>query len=226
MNYTKHYDRLIDRARCRQVEGYTELHHVLPKCMGGDNLEYNLVKLYPEEHYVAHQLLVKMYPNVVGLIWAAVNMSNQTTRRSNKLYGWLRRKLSESAKQRTGERNGSFGTRWIRHDETGDSIKVDKNDSIPDGWSIGRVVNKNNLSKKLGRNKCIVCGADAQHRTYCTAHAHIARQEACKRNAANGDIHKRGKIYINDGIRQKRICPTDPIPDGFVVGGISRKRSK
>jgi hypothetical protein len=32
--------------------------------MDGSDLVSNLVYLTPEEHYVAHQLLVKMYPEI------------------------------------------------------------------------------------------------------------------------------------------------------------------
>ena len=96
MDYGKHYARLIERARARVLSGYSERHHIMPRCMGGDNSPGNIVRLTPEEHYVAHQLLVKMYPKHRGLIWAAVCMSNgpQKAERKNKLYGWLRRRFA------------------------------------------------------------------------------------------------------------------------------------
>jgi hypothetical protein len=60
--------------------------------MGGDNSPANIVALTPEEHYVAHQLLVKMYPTVKGLATAVLRMARQCS--GNKAYGWLRRRLS------------------------------------------------------------------------------------------------------------------------------------
>jgi hypothetical protein len=95
MDYQRHYDRLMERARGRVLVGYSERHHALPKCLGGGNGD-NIVRLTPEEHYVAHQLLVKMYPGHMGLLWAAVAMTNGTRRmaRRNKLFGWLRRRLA------------------------------------------------------------------------------------------------------------------------------------
>jgi len=97
MDYRRHYERLIERARDRTLCGYTERHHVLPKCLGGDDSIVNVVRLTPEEHYVAHQMLVKIHPGNHRLLWAAIAMTNGTTkrpRRNNKLYGWLRRKLA------------------------------------------------------------------------------------------------------------------------------------
>src|SRR3990172_4276247 len=90
LNYFIHYERLIGRARNRVLIGYRERHHVIPRCMGGTNALCNIVELTGEEHYLSHQLLVKMYPEVRGLANAAIRMAKQCT--GNKPYGWLRRK--------------------------------------------------------------------------------------------------------------------------------------
>lgn len=52
MDYQKHYNRLINRARFRLLEGYTEKHHIVPKCMHGTDDANNIVILLPEEHVV------------------------------------------------------------------------------------------------------------------------------------------------------------------------------
>lgn len=107
VNYQLHYDRLINRARNRIVEGYKEQHHIKPKCLGGDNSKSNLVYLTPEEHYVAHQLLTKLHLNVPGVMYGAVmlSFSNEYHIRNNKLFGWLRRRYSvaQKTKPRTPE---------------------------------------------------------------------------------------------------------------------------
>ena len=97
MNYQLHYYRLVDRARTRTLVGYIEKHHVVPKCLGGSNSPDNIVSLTAEEHYIAHQLLVKMYPSVRGLIAATIKMATQCS--NNKAYGWLRKKHSEVMKK-------------------------------------------------------------------------------------------------------------------------------
>ena len=94
MDYAAHYDRLIERARGRTFVGYRERHHIVPKCMGGGNEAGNIVELTGEEHYVAHQLLVKMHPCVKGLACAANRMAKQCT--SNKVYSWLRKRVAEA----------------------------------------------------------------------------------------------------------------------------------
>ena len=66
MNYKRIYKNLITRAKQRKIydtNQYYEIHHIKPKCMGGSNSKWNLVKLYAREHYIAHGLLVKIYKN-------------------------------------------------------------------------------------------------------------------------------------------------------------------
>jgi len=59
--YTTWYFNIVDNAKNRViVDEYCESHHIVPKCLGGDNSETNLVKLTPKEHFICHLLLTKM----------------------------------------------------------------------------------------------------------------------------------------------------------------------
>lgn len=99
MNYQKIYNNLCSRAKTRILNQYCETHHILPKCMGGTNDAFNLVVLTPEEHFLAHLLLVKIYPKNYKLVFALSRMSNKSAkqqRRTGKWYGWTRRRFSEA----------------------------------------------------------------------------------------------------------------------------------
>ena len=104
MNYKKIYNDLINRGRHRVplLDIYTESHHIVPKCMDGDNSIENLVNLTPEEHYLAHQLLVKIHSDNKSLIYAlsamCMSADSKNMIRNNKMYGWIKRKISESRK--------------------------------------------------------------------------------------------------------------------------------
>jgi hypothetical protein len=74
MNYLKIYNQLVEGARNRVLDGYCEKHHVVPKCMGGDNKKSNIVLFTAKEHFIAHKLLVRIYPNVKGLWYALIAM--------------------------------------------------------------------------------------------------------------------------------------------------------
>jgi hypothetical protein len=83
MNYTKHYNLLIERAKERLLEGYKEAHHIIPKSMGGTGDPDNLVNLTAREHYVAHILLAKIYG---GTQWHAVNLMGRKKNYTNRYY--------------------------------------------------------------------------------------------------------------------------------------------
>jgi len=60
--YQKAYDVLIKKARNRaKPEGYTEIHHPIPRCLGGDESKENKVALTAKEHYEAHKFLAMIY---------------------------------------------------------------------------------------------------------------------------------------------------------------------
>lgn len=165
MNYKKHYHQLIVRAKNRKLDCYTESHHIIPKCMNGDDSVENLVNLTPEEHYLAHQLLIKIYPDNKNLVYAAAMMcvsaeSHSGYRSKNKLYGWLKRRLSDIASiKSSGSNNSQYGTCWIHNVEQKISKKVYKSELtryLENGWNLGRImkfdkptkVNKRDLIKQ------------------------------------------------------------------------------
>lgn len=112
MNYTAIYERLIyrgktsNRKRFRKSNPkyvYYESHHIIPKCMNGSNDPENLVLLTPEEHWIAHLLLVKIHPDVSSLVFACQAMlmnGPKNNRPKNKLFGMLRKKVGQLTTER------------------------------------------------------------------------------------------------------------------------------
>lgn len=62
--YTIVYYNIINRARTRALNEYGEIHHIIPRSLGGDNIKDNLVNLTPREHFICHKLLTKMLTGV------------------------------------------------------------------------------------------------------------------------------------------------------------------
>lgn len=111
MNHFAHYDRLIDRARSRGLCGYRERHHVVPRCMGGDDAPANLVELTAREHFVAHLFLMMMYPHVNGLVTAVGLMTRKA--KNSRRYDWLRRRHAAAVSaMKTGKRRPEFSAEW------------------------------------------------------------------------------------------------------------------
>jgi len=101
MNYTRHYNLLIERARTRVLDSYAEKHHVIPRCMGGPNNKENIVSLTGREHFVAHLLLIKIYPANPKLVCAAVKMrgNRKYYQNNSRLYEWLRIRHSKAVSE-------------------------------------------------------------------------------------------------------------------------------
>lgn len=97
MNYLEHYNRLclsrkIINGNERQ-KGF-ELHHIVPKCLNGTNNLENLVFLTSKEHYIAHLLLTKVYPENSSINYAFWMMNNRIfAKTSGRLYESLKEKF-------------------------------------------------------------------------------------------------------------------------------------
>lgn len=64
---------------------YSERHHILPKSMGGSNNKENLIYLSYREHYLAHYMLAKAFPNH-NIVFALFYMMNKSNNRNSHLY--------------------------------------------------------------------------------------------------------------------------------------------
>lgn len=86
--YTRIYFDIIDRAKNRTIDGYKEIHHIIPKSIGGDNDPTNLVPLTPKEHYITHLLLTKIVSNPAHIqkMWAALMCMTKLCGRDHKRY--------------------------------------------------------------------------------------------------------------------------------------------
>jgi hypothetical protein len=80
MNYQRIHDTIINNASSqyrKKYQGiYYEKHHIIPKCMGGNDSSENLVLLTAKEHYIVHILLCEIYPSNHKLMHAAWLMCN------------------------------------------------------------------------------------------------------------------------------------------------------
>lgn len=158
MNYEHHYKTLIQKAKARKLIGYKERHHIIPKSMGGNDQEDNLVDLTAREHFIAHLLLVKIYNYNYKLVKAAAMMCvGQRERKiTNRLYGKMRDYYKEAMSiSQTGNKNSQFGTKWIYNNELKISKKIPKSDIIPKGWYLGRVINFDKLLVKKIKKESI-----------------------------------------------------------------------
>ena len=67
--YHKKYFQIVNKAKTRQLDPTikVEIHHVIPRSLGGTDLPDNLVTLTLKEHWVCHRLLVKFTVDKIAL---------------------------------------------------------------------------------------------------------------------------------------------------------------
>ena len=73
--YSNFINQIIENRGRFNVIGYKERHHIVPKCLGGDNRLDNLIDLTAEEHFEAHKLLFNLFPKNKSLFFAWHNMA-------------------------------------------------------------------------------------------------------------------------------------------------------
>lgn len=116
MDYLKVYYSLIEQAKSKNRQKvkngpYYESHHVIPKCLGGSDKKENRVLLTAKEHYMAHRLLCKIYPNSPGLrkaFWILMNAKGKDQVRhvtSARIYETFRLEYVEMRKREIAEYN-------------------------------------------------------------------------------------------------------------------------
>jgi hypothetical protein len=130
--YTRAYHALVESRKNRALEGYTEIHHIVPKCLGGTNDKSNLICFTAREHFIAHLLLVKAVKNpearskmafaltrlVHGNLKNYTNnsrtyqyiqeLNSEASSKRNKRW-WSQLTSEERSAMRTGKKNSRYG---------------------------------------------------------------------------------------------------------------------
>lgn len=142
--YCKWYFGIIDSAKNRKLidDEYYESHHIIPKCLGGDNSPSNKVKLTGREHFICHFLLIKMLlpsPQRHKLVHAAGRMAFTANgkwmakryKASSKAYEIIRREMSASM---SGKNHPAFGVkRQPMSDVTKAKLSASRRLALEDG---------------------------------------------------------------------------------------------
>lgn len=102
--YHQRYLSFINSCKNKHQSGYTEIHHIIPRCIGGTNDESNLIVLTARQHYIAHWMLWKAF-KTSKLVYAFFMMysSSVTQQRyspkSSRIYERLKIQLSTLLKE-------------------------------------------------------------------------------------------------------------------------------
>jgi hypothetical protein len=199
MNYKKIYNQIIERRKFNFYNGYTELHHIIPRSLGGSDDKENLVNLSAREHFICHLLLIKIYssgPKHYKMIRAFLMMlvSNDVQKRfsPSRNYQYIKEKYSLFLKETyKGEGNSQFGTKWISNPTTNVSMKIEKLKKIPEGFYLGR-----NLKWKY----CSKCNS--------THFLTGSLCESCKEEYKNRPKREKKENKKIKRLKIEKICPS------------------
>ena len=112
MNYIAIYTDLVLKKGRKSIpdDDYYERHHLVPKTMGGTDDADNLVYLTAREHYIAHLLLMKAFPDQSGLAHAVLVMSGKRFFQDSKRFT-VPSRLFEAARKASMGSNHSLSRR-------------------------------------------------------------------------------------------------------------------
>lgn len=198
MDYSKHYALLINRAKNRILDGYTESHHIVPRCMGGLNEKVNIVELTPEEHYLAHLILVKMHPNLTKLVFAAkmMTLNSINHRRSNKLYGWLKRRFIQSISKPCSEET-KIKISLANKGGTGRIYTQEHKDAVSKQW-LGAVRSQETKDKISDSRKGIVFTEEHKEKLKNSAKCRVYKRAVCPFCSKEGTVHNMKKFHFEN----------------------------
>lgn len=167
--YTKIYWSLISNAQSKnRVKRrktfhnyvYYELHHIIPRSIGGTEDKSNLVLLTAREHFICHYLLCKM-TNVQSNEWNKLSRaflmmfsssSAQHRYFNSRLYDRARKNISIiNSVHQTGSGNSQYNTTWVSNITEQKCIKICKTDLekyLSLGYVHQRIINFNTYKEK------------------------------------------------------------------------------
>lgn len=120
MNYKRIYNQIIENRRSNPLDPdeYGEVHHIIPKSLGGIDTTENLIRLSAREHFICHLLLSEIYEEGSNE-WYKMNHAflmmkcssdNQSRYMNSKLYELKRKDFSKvMSNSQSGKGNSQYG---------------------------------------------------------------------------------------------------------------------
>jgi hypothetical protein len=162
MDYKRIYNKIVANRQANplSLEEYGEVHHIVPRSLGGDDSPSNLVRLTAREHFICHALLADSY-EYGTFEWYKMNHAFLMMKSSNtgqeryfnsRLYEAKRKDFSRvMSKSQSKEKNSQFGKIWIYNipQEMSKKIFLSELEMYEEqGWMQGRVLDFNKWKER------------------------------------------------------------------------------
>ena len=93
------YQRFMDALKGQSIDGYCEVHHIVPRSLDGSNEKNNLISLTARQHYIAHWMLWKACGGVAGRSFFMMSNLGKYGKVNSTTYAQARENYSEQVKQ-------------------------------------------------------------------------------------------------------------------------------
>jgi len=220
--YIERYNKFITSIKRNSIEKNQkyETHHIIPRCLGGSDNPENLLKMTPRQHFIAHWMLWKCYPET-GLCHAFFMMCNKKNQRINsKTYQLLKLEHSSKMNIMMKTKNPMWGLK--------DEQKKIRNEKISKS-TLGvkkskEFCEKNRIRQNLPENKKIKSDQAKKYLKNKDNYDKRIEQLSSIRTPNHYEnmsiLFKRYRWYTN-GIKTIRCFPEN-IPDGFYPGRLKK----
>lgn len=226
--YNNWYNQIIDRARTRTLDGYSEFHHIIPESLGGPDTVENLAKLTAREHFICHWLLVKTtagedrYKMINALRMMRAEKQGQQrykTKITARVYAKLKEEYSVLQSQKvSGENNPMYGEKFYRSEDgkkrQSEAISGDRNGSKQD--HARKKITDSKLGKKRApfsdewREKMSKSKQGENNNRYGVEVLDSTRQKmrekAIGRTQSAETVQKKADA-VRGSKREKKLCP-------------------
>lgn len=235
--YYNWYNSIVNSAtaQCRQKGAgtYYELHHILPKSMGGTDEKSNLVLLTAKEHVVCHHLLTKMTTGqdkskMLYAYWSLINgwgdhrkKHRITPRQYAKLKEEIAMQISEMNSGRIGipcspENKEAARKRMLENNPMKGKVPFNKGTKRPGiggrkkgtGWSQEERLVQMEVRSRPGYHDFLSDPARAKK---------ISETQKGRPGTSTGTI------WCNDGVNEYQVTE---LPDGYKKGRLITNSSK
>ena len=223
MNYEQIYNNIISNAKQRVLEGYTEKHHIVPRSLGGEDTEENLVNLTAREHFICHWLLAKFTQgddrykmlNALRLMRAEnPNQQRYETKITARVYENLKEEYARMHGERfSGENNPMYGDKFYRSEDgkrrQSQAITGDNNGAKTQEARL-KISNSKQGKKRDPFNK--------------EWKKNLSKNHKSKQDGFNGTLSEETKRKIGDAIRGNKRDPAVSAKVADKIRGSKREK--
>jgi len=215
MNYKKIYEEFlkyfknsspIERLKKRNPKDkrlynnekiYTEKHHILPKSLGGNNNDENLVELLPEEHLFIHQLRYKVFNKredmlaVRFILNGLIGEKNIYVKKSLKSLILNKKILQGYAWIKTHSYNFRKNIGWHSEEGLKNISNASKNKIVVKDKKTNIIIGKVNVNHQK------ILSGEWVHHTYGTINVFDIEKNKIVRIDKNEYLKNKGKKYLS-----------------------------